>query len=76
MTDLQDYVIGEFDDGIQIIPKKWINDDSSKARWPTFSSQKKFDKAVRLMIDFQDSWPEYPLKGILGSTCKSLFLFD
>lgn len=73
MTTLQAYVIAEFHDGIQIIPKTWINDDVTKARWPSFPSQKRFDKAVRAMEELQESWPEFPLKGIIGSTCKSLF---
>ena len=75
MTDLENYVIVEFDDGIQIIPNLWINSDASKARWPTFTSQKRYDKAVRLMEDCQDFWLEVPIKRILGSTGKLLFLF-
>ncbi|KAL6258276.1 hypothetical protein P5V15_010217 [Pogonomyrmex californicus] len=68
MMDVKDYVIVEFDDGIQIISKLWINSDTSKVRWPTFSSQKCYDKAIKLMKDYQDSWPEVSIKGILGST--------
>ncbi|XP_011686339.1 PREDICTED: uncharacterized protein LOC105449044 [Wasmannia auropunctata] len=68
MTTLQTYVIAEFDDGIQIIPNLWINDDVTKVRWPSFSSQKRFDKAVKEIEEWQESWSEFPLKKILGST--------
>lgn len=75
MTDLQNYVIAEFHDGIQIIPKSWINDDVTKVRWPSFPSQRRFE-AVKEIEEWRESWPTFPLKGIIGSTCKPLFLFN
>lgn len=70
MTDLQDYVIVEFHDGMQIVPKLWINEDVTKVRWPLFSSQVRFNKAVMKMEKWQESWSELPLKEIIGSSCK------
>lgn len=69
-TSLSNYVVVEFEDGTDIIPKSWINDDVTKAHWPSFRSKKRFDKAVKEMEECQASWPTFPLKGIIGSTCK------
>lgn len=39
----------EFQDRLQLIPHNWLNNDLSKAAWPNFTNNKRYDRAVKLM---------------------------
>ncbi|VEN61413.1 unnamed protein product [Callosobruchus maculatus] len=53
-----------FDDGIQLVPKSWIA--GTKCFWPTFTSNKRYEKAVKHCEEPDDSWPLYNMR-ILGT---------
>nr|CAI5844480.1 unnamed protein product [Callosobruchus analis] len=53
-----------FDDGIQLVPKSWIA--GTKCFWPTFTSNKRYEKTVKYYEEPEDSWPLYNMR-ILGT---------
>lgn len=62
------YVVVEFEDGIQIIPRTWLNNDCTKAKWPDcYVTYTRYDKAVRLMEEPQATWKEHTVVKIFTS---------
>lgn len=64
------YCIVEFEDGLQVIPKNWLNADSKKAFWPHYTNNKRYDKAVRLMEKPESTWFQHPIRKMYGMFCK------
>lgn len=60
------YVIVEFNDGLQLIPDNWFNDDCTKVYWPNFTNNQRYDKAVLLMEDPVSTWTQHPVRKIIG----------
>ncbi|XP_011859151.1 PREDICTED: uncharacterized protein LOC105556667 [Vollenhovia emeryi] len=58
----------EFEDGMEMIPTSWITENKSAARWPPFTSQLKFNRAVQKCISYESNWPLHKIKKILGSS--------
>lgn len=63
------YAIVEFDDGLQVVPNNWLNKDL-KAIWPNFTSNKRYDKAVKLMQNPEPTWIAHTIRKIYGTYCK------
>ncbi|XP_054257609.1 uncharacterized protein LOC128982695 [Macrosteles quadrilineatus] len=57
------YAVVEFDDGVQLVPTKWIVDDT--CYWPNFTNQYRYDKAVASNIDYEESWRNFPVRKIV-----------
>lgn len=70
MTDAKCYAVVEFQDGLQLIPSNWLNNDETKAVWPNFTNNKRYDKAVRSMEEPQSTWVEHNILKIYGKYCK------
>lgn len=68
MTDK--YAIVQFEDGLQVIPTKWLNGDLTAAFWPNFTNNKRYDKAVKLMEDPECTWMQHPVEKIYGTYSK------
>lgn len=72
MADKKNYVIVEFEDGLQIIPMIWLTGDLKRAKWPSsYISNNRYDKAVKL----RESWEEHPILKIYATCCKFLYYF-
>ncbi|KAF2884666.1 hypothetical protein ILUMI_21501 [Ignelater luminosus] len=52
-----------FDDGLQLVPSDWINNLSY---WPIFTSNSRYEKAVKSREEPDENWPLYPMR-ILGT---------
>lgn len=68
MTDK--YAIVQFEDGLQVIPTKWLNGNLTTAFWPNFTNNKCYDKAVKLMEDSECIWMQHPIEKIYGTCSK------
>lgn len=64
------YAVVEFKDGLQVIPNDWFNHDLSKAVWPNFTNNKRYEKAVKLMEKPESTWMEHGIQKIFGTYCK------
>ncbi|EFN60346.1 hypothetical protein EAG_01319, partial [Camponotus floridanus] len=60
------YAVVEFEDGLQVIPDNWLNEDLTKAVWPTFTNNKRYYKAVKFMEEPLSTWLEHPICKIYG----------
>ncbi|XP_070169708.1 uncharacterized protein [Polyergus mexicanus] len=67
MTDTKFYAIVEFEDGLQIVPYNWLNEDSKKAVWPNFTNNKRYDKAVKLMEEPELTWLTHNIRKVYGT---------
>lgn len=67
MTDRRFYAIVEFEDGLQLVPNNWLNADSTKALWPNFTNNKRYDQAVKYMEEPHSSWLQHPIHKIYGT---------
>lgn len=70
MTEDYMYVIVEFQDGLQVIPYTWLNEDDTTAVWPNFTNNERYDKAVKLLEEPQSTWCKHPICKIYGKFCK------
>ncbi|XP_029155634.1 MATH and LRR domain-containing protein PFE0570w-like isoform X2 [Nylanderia fulva] len=63
------YAIVEFEDGLQIVPNNWLRiDEESTSFWPNFTSNKRYEKAVKHMEDpDHETWRQHPVKKIYGT---------
>ncbi|XP_029156905.1 uncharacterized protein LOC114929503 [Nylanderia fulva] len=63
-----DYVIAEFNDGLQLIPALWYNADKRSSIWPThFKSKFRINKAIITREMPQNvEWEVLPVKRIFG----------
>lgn len=69
MTDGKFYVL-EFEDGLQVIPSNWLDVHTMKAKWPNFTSNTRYYKAVMFMENPKSTWTQHHVKKIYGSYCK------
>lgn len=72
MTD-QFYAIDEFKDGLQVVPNNWLSGDLSKAFWPNFTNNARYDKAVKFMEKPEFTWMQYSILKIYGTFRKELY---
>lgn len=70
MSNKRFYAIVEFEDGLQVVPHNWLNGDLTKAVWPNFTSNKRYDKAVKCMQTPESTWTEHSIRKIYGTYCK------
>lgn len=68
------YLIVLFEDGLQIIPNSWLNKDVNTAKWPNFTTNKRYDKAVKFMEKPQCTWLEHPVLKIYGEYGKQCYI--
>lgn len=68
------YLIVLFEDGLQIIPNSWLNKDVNTAKWPNFTTNKRYDKAVKFMEKPQSTWLEHPVLKIYGEYGKQCYI--
>lgn len=68
------YAIVEFEDGLQLIPNNWLSADLTKAFWPNFTNNKRYDKAVKLMEKPECTWLEHSIRKIYGTSCKQCYI--
>ncbi|CAG9853883.1 unnamed protein product [Phyllotreta striolata] len=61
------YCVVEFDDGLQLIPRLWINSDN-EAFWPNFKTTAKYNAAVKNSIKPGIDWQKCQILRILYST--------
>lgn len=73
MTD-KFYAIVEFEDGLQVIPNNCLSGDLTKAFWPNFANNKRYDKAVKLMEEPECTWLEHPIRKIYGTFRKQCYI--
>lgn len=74
MAEKKRYSIVEFEDGLQLIPNNWFHEDRSKAYWPYFTSNMRYEKAVQRMEEPELTWSKYPIVKILASFCKEYYI--
>lgn len=56
----------EFEDGIQIIPEKWIQKNTNKCWYPNYKTDQYIIKAIKRQQTPQDDWLMYPIKRVFG----------
>ena len=68
------FSIVEFEDGLQLVPRKWVIDDTSW--WPSnITSQISLNKLNIGEIHPEDTWDVYAIKKIYVSASKYLEAF-
>lgn len=68
------YLIVEFSDGLQIIPRRWVDTIKQTSIWPShFKTQRRINSAILTgeMPKEQYDWEELPIKRIFGSAGNS-----
>ncbi|XP_022189198.2 uncharacterized protein LOC111047696 [Nilaparvata lugens] len=60
------YFIVQFDDGFELVPRKWIMSETRECYWPLCSTLKEYDRAVQSMDDPKDDWKKCHIEKILG----------
>ena len=69
------FSIVEFEDGLQVVPRKWVIDDK-RCCWPNnINSQMSLNKLIIGEIHPEDTWDVYVIKKIYGSASKYLEAF-
>ncbi|XP_011858463.1 PREDICTED: uncharacterized protein LOC105556019 [Vollenhovia emeryi] len=58
------YSIVEFEDGVQIIPNNWFTADLKQAYWPHYTTNQRYDTAVKLMEPPKSTWLKHPVNKI------------
>ncbi|XP_063215607.1 uncharacterized protein LOC134527147 isoform X2 [Bacillus rossius redtenbacheri] len=61
------YKIIEFEDGLQLVPIAWLNDDSTHCAWPNYTNQLKINKAISSIENTDASWKLHKVVRIFGS---------
>ncbi|XP_050059401.1 uncharacterized protein LOC126550899 isoform X2 [Aphis gossypii] len=69
-SEIKNYVIVEFHDGLQLIPRNWIAVDKSIAYFPDITkiNSKQFDKLVLNTEQPHSSWETFEIKKIWASS--------
>lgn len=65
----KNYIIMEFNDGLQMIPAAWFNKDTLSSIWPShFKTKLRINKAIltREMPREKSDWEEIPVKRVSG----------
>lgn len=75
MMETNFYAVVEFEDGVQVIPSNWLHENLTKAVWPNFTNNKRFDKAVKLMEEPESTWLQHPIRKIYGRYSKYLLKY-
>lgn len=50
-----------------MVPYNWLSKDLKRAVWPNYTNNKRYDHAVKLMVEPESSWLEHPIKKIYGT---------
>lgn len=64
------YTVFEDEDGISVVPTKWITPTKSHCKWPSHFNFTKIIKAISKLIDPCDNWNVISVKKIFTTTCK------
>lgn len=56
----------EFEDGMQVVPDNWIQEDTNKCWYPNCKTDKDINKAIKKRFIPQDDWLSYPIKRLFG----------
>lgn len=73
---MDEYMIVEFNDGLQVIPSIWFNEERHSFIWPShFKTQFCINKAIitREMPREISEWEELPINGLLAPQVKKLY---
>lgn len=70
MSTLKTFSIIEFNDGLAIVPSKWLNDNETKCAYPTFRDPVKIRKVVTSQLTPLDNpnWKTYKVIRIFYRT--------
>ena len=67
----------EFDDGMLVVPRTWINEDYGTAQYPPQSWGQRAKMAVRQEVNAKPNWPIYKIQGYVGGVFRKFsFLKD
>ncbi|XP_054288892.1 uncharacterized protein LOC129004351 [Macrosteles quadrilineatus] len=66
--DSRPYAIVEFPDGVQLVAAKWITGETGEmtCSWPNFTSNTRYDQAVKNLEKPNGDWKTYPVKNIVA----------
>jgi len=64
------YSVVEFEDGVQVIAHNWFTVDLKKTFWPHYTTNGRYDIAVKHMEPPKSTWLQHPVKKIYGTFCK------
>jgi len=70
MTEAYAVVIFSDDNCVSVVPVSWLDGDF--AYWAPYSTQEKFDRAVKCGERPKQSWTKYPVR-ILGIKGENVF---
>ncbi|XP_046408230.1 uncharacterized protein LOC124172778 isoform X5 [Ischnura elegans] len=62
------FLVVEFPDGLQLIPRNWVHTDGRKAYWPNFTSTTAYYRAVQSMESPNPEWTLHTFLRIMGSS--------
>lgn len=47
---------------IELVPQGWLREEMTKCFSPAIKKQRLFDEAVRMGLEPNDGWPQYPVR--------------
>lgn len=64
------YLVVEFPDGVQLVASNWMSENNEFCHWPNFTSNIRYDNAVKNLEDVDLSWQKFPIRSIIAATGK------
>ncbi|XP_024881324.1 uncharacterized protein LOC112460739 [Temnothorax curvispinosus] len=64
---LKMYAVVEFEDGLSVVPKNWLTEDSTEAFWPMYTSTARHNKAVKRAAEPESTWSKCSIRKIYGT---------
>ncbi|KAL5244019.1 hypothetical protein ACI65C_011429 [Semiaphis heraclei] len=64
----RNYVIVEFIDGVQLVPRNWISSNQKETFYPEDINSKQYDKMVLNTVPHGSTWKTFSIKKIWGSS--------
>ncbi|XP_039312745.1 uncharacterized protein LOC120359418 [Solenopsis invicta] len=61
------YAVVEFEDGLSVVPYKWLTQDLKEGFWPIYTSTARYDKAVKRMEEPESTWSKCSIRKIYGT---------
>lgn len=68
------FTVLEDNDGISVVPSKWLSPNKLHCKWPAHFKYAQINKAIINQKDADDNWDVVTIKQIFTTTCKLYLL--
>ena len=70
MTTAKFKIVEFKDNEMSIVPKLWLNDNTTECKWPNYTSQTRIDKAIHNLQPPEDEWSSHAVIRVHCSASK------